>query len=228
MHHPKIGILGGMGPRSTAPFLTMVIDECQAQYGASNDEEFPPIIIFSLPTPFYVDKPIDHDRMKERIIAGLQELEATGVAFISMPCNFAHQYWQDLQASIGIPLLNMISEAANRLDLSHPRVAIIGTAFTIASKIYEEPLVNRGFTVVDTSPVQSLVNEVIKGIKLGSHMNGQWQKILDYLQEQRTEQIVLACTDLNVLPIHSSKITIVDATRILAETTVIKYVALRK
>jgi len=29
-----IGILAGMGPRSTAPFVDMLVDECQRQYGA--------------------------------------------------------------------------------------------------------------------------------------------------------------------------------------------------
>ncbi|TCO68302.1 hypothetical protein [Marinisporobacter balticus] len=41
MNGSLIGILAGMGPRSTAPFLDLVIDECQLQYGAKYDEEFP-------------------------------------------------------------------------------------------------------------------------------------------------------------------------------------------
>lgn len=39
-----IGVLAGMGPRSTAPFLNMILDECQKQYGAKYDDEFPPLI----------------------------------------------------------------------------------------------------------------------------------------------------------------------------------------
>jgi aspartate/glutamate racemase len=31
---PIIGILAGMGPRSTGPFLDLIVDECQRQYGA--------------------------------------------------------------------------------------------------------------------------------------------------------------------------------------------------
>lgn len=50
-----IGILAGMGPRSTAPFIDLVIDECQRQYGAQNDIDFPSMMIYSLPAPCYVD-----------------------------------------------------------------------------------------------------------------------------------------------------------------------------
>ena len=61
MNGNLIGILAGMGPRSTAPFLDLVIDECQLQYGAKYDEEFPHMMVYSLPTPFYIDRPINHD-----------------------------------------------------------------------------------------------------------------------------------------------------------------------
>ena len=57
-HPGVIGILAGMGPRSTAPFVDMVVDECQRQYGARYDIDFPPMQIYALPTPFYIDRPI--------------------------------------------------------------------------------------------------------------------------------------------------------------------------
>ena len=66
--HPRlIGILAGMGPRSTAPFVDMLVDECQRQYGARYDIDFPPMLIYALPTPFYVDRPIDHAALEAAI-----------------------------------------------------------------------------------------------------------------------------------------------------------------
>lgn len=101
-----IGILGGMGPRATAPFLELVIDQCTVQYGAKYDEDFPPIMVYSLPTPFYMNRPINHTLMKETIIKGLQKLESTGVSFIVLPCSSAHMYFDELEKCINIPLLN--------------------------------------------------------------------------------------------------------------------------
>jgi len=43
MTHSSIGILAGMGPRSTAPFLELVLDQCQIQYGAKYDIDYPHI-----------------------------------------------------------------------------------------------------------------------------------------------------------------------------------------
>lgn len=39
-----IGILGGMGPESTAIFYQALIWQCQKQYGAKYDEDFPEIL----------------------------------------------------------------------------------------------------------------------------------------------------------------------------------------
>lgn len=47
----SLGVLAGMGPRSTAPFIDMLVDECQKQYGARFDIDYPKMHIISLPTP---------------------------------------------------------------------------------------------------------------------------------------------------------------------------------
>lgn len=60
MTSPLIGILAGMGPRSTGPFLDLVVTECQLQYGARDDADFPKMMICSQPVPFYEDRPNDN------------------------------------------------------------------------------------------------------------------------------------------------------------------------
>ena len=52
---PTIGILAGMGARSTAPFLEAVVDESQLQLGARHEIDYPPMVIFSWPIPYYFD-----------------------------------------------------------------------------------------------------------------------------------------------------------------------------
>src|SRR5665648_1113765 len=111
-----IGILAGMGPRSTALFLELVIDQCTVQYGAKYDEYFPPIMIYSLPTPFYIDRPINHTLMEDTIIEGLRKLESKDVSFIVMPCNSAHISFNGLQKCLTIPLLNIVDLTINSLS----------------------------------------------------------------------------------------------------------------
>jgi aspartate racemase len=110
-----IGILAGMGPRSTAPFIDLIVTECQIRYGAKLDEEFPHMMIYSLPTPFYVDRSIEHEKMKSVLKTGLRRLEAAGVSFIAIPCNTVHAYFYDLESSIAVKLLNIIEEAIREI-----------------------------------------------------------------------------------------------------------------
>ena len=63
-----IGILAGMGPKSTGPFVDTVVAKCQTIYGAKHDMDFPHMMIYSCPTPFYMDRPIDHEAMKKRLL----------------------------------------------------------------------------------------------------------------------------------------------------------------
>ena len=94
-----------MGPRSTAPFVDMVIDECDRQYAPRAMGEFPHMIVYSLPAPFRLEA-MDHEAVQGAIIAGLQRLESFGVDFIAMPCNTAHLYFPRLRDSVSVPLLS--------------------------------------------------------------------------------------------------------------------------
>lgn len=222
-----IGILAGMGPRSTSPFLEMVIDQCQLQYGAKNDIDFPHIIIYSLPTPFYVDRPIDDADMTMTIVKGLQKLEATGVDFIAMPCNSAHAYFGALKASIKIPLLNIVEETTKSLPAGKQRVTLLGTSGTLKSGLYQQGLTAAGHEFVFKPEWQDKVNALIKTIKTDKtapRALEMWQQLLADIESESVESIVIACTDLNVVTGKvNTSINIIDSSENLAKATVKKY-----
>jgi amino-acid racemase len=219
-----IGILAGMGPRSTAPFVDMVVDECQRQYGARYDDEFPPMMIYSLPTPFYIDRPIDHAALRAAISAGLQRLASTGVAFIAMPCNTAHIYYADLAASAQIPLLNMVDEVLRAIPPSTGRVALLATRPTAESGIYQAAIERAGVGLAAPAHYQGKVDRLIALIKAAgdsSPAQAIWRDLLAELAADRVDVALLACTDLNVVSEGvSGAIPIFDATRCLAAAVV--------
>jgi hypothetical protein len=65
-----------------AHFIDQLINEYQIITGAKNDIDFPRIMIYSLPTPFYIDRPLDHALMQKTICEGLKKLESSEVLFI--------------------------------------------------------------------------------------------------------------------------------------------------
>lgn len=227
-----IGILAGMGPRSTAPFVDLIIDECQSQYGAKYDDEFPSMFIYSLPTPFYIDRPIDHELMKDTIIEGLQKLESTGVDFIAMPCNSAHIYFRELENSINIPLLNIVTETVKQLPAVLQRVTLFSTSLTLESNIYQKGIIDKGHEFIFKTEWQVKINKLIQKIKLDKenlenvHL---WNELIEDAKKESVESIVIACTDLNVvLEKAHTQINIVDSSKCLAKSVVSKYLQLSK
>lgn len=230
MSEKLIGVLAGMGPRSTSPFIDLVIDECQTLYGAKYDEDFPKIMIYSLPTPFYVDRPMDHRLMKKTIIDGLKKLESTGVDFIAMPCNSAHVYFEELKKSIGIPLLNIVDETIKHLPSVSQKVTLFSTSPTFESTIYQRGIIDGGHKFVFKKEWQVKLNNLIQNIKIHKDNTENiniWNEIIEDAKNESIESIVIACTDLNVVLKKSHpSINVIDSSKCLAESAVSKYLEL--
>lgn len=226
---PMIGILAGMGPKSTAPFVDLVVEECQRQYGAQNDMDFPPMMIYSLPTPFYIDRPIDHEAMKRTVAAGLRTLASTGVDFIAMPCNTAHAYFAELEKSIDIPLLNIIAETVVNLPQKHQNSTLFVTSSTYDTGLYQKAIEARGHTFVFREEWQDRINTIIRFVKDGDdHAITLWRELLDDVYGESVDHVVNGCTDLSVVSAQAApRIPMIDSARCLAQAVVKKYVCMR-
>ena len=226
-----IGILAGMGPKSTGPFVDQLVSTFQRLTGAKNDIDFPPMMIYSLPTPFYVDRPIDHSLIEKTICAGLQKLEDCGASFIAMPCNTAHLYFSQLQQCIGIPLLNIVTATLDRMPESIGKITILGTRPTIESGIYQKWLEHAHLKLVLESSWQKKIDDLILSIKSAASFKKSaqlWEELAKDLQKAGVDTVVLACTDLNVvLQSTSPPLKIVDSSLCLAEEIVKKWEELR-
>jgi amino-acid racemase len=230
MEQNLIGILAGMGPRSTAPFVDMVVDECQRQYGARYDIDFPPMLIYALPTPFYLDRPIDHATLAATIGAGLRKLEEAGVALVAMPCNSAHIYFEQLAAGVHVPLLNMLDLALSALPAAANSVALLATRSTVEARLYQDAIDRAGKRVLVGEEWQARVDALILAIKSPADRviaHALWRDLVADLRAAGADTLLLACTDLNAVSATlKTPLALVDATRCLAEATVRSWRAL--
>ena len=228
-----IGILAGMGPRSTAPFLEQVLDQCQLQYGAKDDIDYPPLLIYSLPTPFYLDRPLDHSLMEQTISAGLRQLEAAGVQLVAMPCNTAHRYFEQLQQNIRIPLLNIVTETLAELASGplRQRVTILATPSTMSAGVYQAGLAAAGYQVVWEPEWQEPVNRLIRLIKekaAPTILEEEWRRLTGMIAAAGADSIIIACTDLCVVTSTAGlPLRLVDSGVALAKAVVREYLKMR-
>ncbi|WP_317952982.1 aspartate/glutamate racemase family protein [Paenibacillus chitinolyticus] len=228
-----IGILAGMGPKSTGPFVDKVVEQCQQMYGAELDTDFPHMMIYSCPTPFYVDRPICHADMEKAILEGAKKLESTGVDFIAMPCNTAHLYYASIQKELSVPLLNMVDETIKEIPRGANRTALLATAATIESGIYQEALASAGLEYVGRESWQTCINELLSLIKKGQKNEAValWNRLCSELAES-VDTVLIACTDLNVVSDPNENaprgLHFVDSSACLARAVVREYMNLGK
>jgi len=223
-----IGILAGMGPKSTGPFVDKVVEQCQKIYGAKYDIDFPHMMIYSCPTPFYIDRSIDHNEMKLAIIKGVQKLESIGVDFIAIPCNTAHIYFQEIQYSSSVPVLNMVEETIKQLPKHSKKVALLATEPTVQSEIYQKAMMNHKLDYIQKSSWQLYVNEIISKIKTGQINESiqLWHELQLDLSNS-VDSVVVACTDINVIFNHNQyDLHFVDSSTCLAQAIVKKYLSI--
>ncbi|MFD7916343.1 aspartate/glutamate racemase family protein [Streptomyces sp. NPDC059752] len=219
-----------MGPRSTAPFVDMVVSECQRQYGARDDIDFPKMMICSQPAPFYEDRLVDHEALESAIRTGLQDLERTGADLLAIACNTAHVYYADLAASVKSPLLDMVGLTVEAVPIGAGTVGVIAARPTVESGIYQRALAGRDLSVADVG-WQDEVDRLLgmtRTIAGPDELAALWQEISGLLREAGVETAVVACLDLSAVLRHApADLPFIDAAQCLAADVVRQWLRLR-
>jgi len=221
-----VGILGGLGPDTTAKFYLDIVAHCFEV----DETQRPPILIWSVPSNFEVEKDYIDGKVTGKYIEYLQHgakvLEQGGADFIVIPCNTLHMYIDHVKSAVNIPVVNMVEKVVDYLIKNNIMdVGILATKQTIKSGIYRDLLIEQSIVphYVDTKD-QDIVNDVIVHILEEKHTESDTQamiSIVEKLKEKKVENILLACTDLQLI-LHQKDVPLKlhDTLRILTEATV--------
>lgn len=222
----SVGIIGGLGPETTANFYLEVIFRCQKL----NEIQRPSIVIGSIPLIFEIERDlIARNSGIERYIPFLQDeaklLEKAGVDFLVMPCNSLHVFIDEIRAAVSIPVLSIVEETVGYLkDNGINSVGLISTSSTISNKVYESKLLDADINFVTPNDSQrGEIDIIIQRLVSGSHSEEDRNYLIaiaDSLSDQGIAHVALACTDLQLLEPLSEKVAIFDTMKILADSTV--------
>ncbi len=223
MANRLLGILGGMGPLASSDFVAKLITATPAKY----DQDHVPFLLWSVPQ--IPDRNLalagTGPSPLPAMLRGLHALRDAGCDLAVIPCNTAHNWYDDLARDAGLPILHMADAAC--ADLSPGTVGLIGTKGTIASGIYQRRLADRGIECLVPAPseVADLVMPGIYRVKQGdlkAAADG-FAAVVHRLARRGAGTIILACSEvppaLGLLPPGSLPPTI-DATAALAAACV--------
>jgi len=200
--YKKLGILGGMGPLATCQLYYNIIKSTSAQ----KDQDYIDMVILNAcyipdrtaailyggesPLPYLLD--------------ALKTLENAGCDVIAIPCNTSHYYFDEIQNSCKVKILNMIDLTAEKLEnLGITQTYLMATEGTIKTGVYQRYFDKRNIKIIP--PIDEEIREmmrVIYEIKAGQNPDsGKLEEIAQYYDKLT----VLGCTELSTLKFKDMK-----------------------
>jgi len=221
---PKtIGVLGGMGPDATSLFFQRVVALTPAQ----SDQEHIPVIIYN--NPQIPDRTQAILARGESPVPALKDsialLQRASVDFICIPCNTAHVYYDEMQRSVDVPIVNLIESVVDDILKKFPdisKVGLLSTVGTIKSGLYHNALRKHNIELVTPNEVQhDSLQSAIQELKKQSKDTSTIQPLVNDLIQTGAQGLILGCTELSLIAKELIlTVPVFDSIEILAEKAV--------
>jgi aspartate racemase len=221
-----IGILGGMGPESTAYTYLRMIKYCQERYNAKLDSDFPPILIYSMPIPDVIEKgKIDDIKLYPLLKSGIKRLTSAGADFCIIPCNSVQGFVPELRQEATI--ISLVEETVKEAKDSQVNCwGILGTEVTLDKGYYQKAFNESGLEVIESDMMQKEVTIVIREILAGKELDDARDRLLGVIENLRNrgaEGIILACTDLPIVLQEVDGMKLLDNADLIAKAAIDYY-----
>ncbi len=221
-----MGIIGGFGPETTAAFQLKIVELCAAQKQRTR----PAILMWNTPIPVQIENDLilkgeSMNKFLPFLISAAKLLENAGADFLVMPCNTLHVFIHDIRRAVSIPVLSILDETALSLKTNDvTSIGLIGTDISRKQQLHAKKLRSFGIkTILPTNDEQQSINLAIHNI-LNQKDVEKTKKGLTVIAEsflrKNIQDILLACTDLQILFPNIQGITVHDTMDILAHATV--------
>ncbi len=213
----KIGIVGGIGWRSTVEYYAEICRRCEERHiakGGMGTAPMPEIAIESLDlATAFAWLGTDGDegswaRFDEYHRAALRRLEASGAEVALLAANTPHHRLKEIVRGVGIPVVSIVDAAAQeaarvRARIGARQVLILGTALTMDSDRFRKGFAKHGMEAagpaheVERAATLQLIEELQRG-----QVEGMAERVGSLARTAFTGQfrgqplVSLACTEL--------------------------------
>jgi aspartate racemase len=220
-----LGVLGGMGPLASAHFMTRLTLLTPAE----RDQDHIPAVLWSDPRV--------PDRNAARLgtgadplpalVHGLRGLQAAGAGAIAIPCNTAHGWYDGMVAACPLPILHIVdaaAEALRRARIPAGPIGLMGTAATLAMRLYQDRLAGQGWECLlpDEAEMAARVSPAIALVKANrvAEAYAPLAETVRGLAARGARAVVLGCTEIplgiQAGPHHELPVPLIDTIDALA------------
>jgi aspartate racemase len=216
-----VGIIGGLGPKTTAKFYMQIILLCAKR----NNKQRPNILISNVPISSrleekFINRSVGKQEFRGLLVDAAKTLEKAGADFIVLPCNTAHVFIDDIRHSVDIPVLSIIDETVNVLKKRRvKKIGLLSTPATIKNKLFDDKIKLIKPNKDDQEEMGVIINSILSNRNI-DRSRVQLLKIIKSIAV-KSDALVLACTDLQLLIPEKeiNGIAVFDTMQILADAT---------
>jgi aspartate racemase len=218
-----IGMIGGMSWESSLEYYRIINEAIKDELGGLHSAKS---LMFSVDFAEIevLQREGRWEEATQAMIEAARHVEAGGADFLMICTNTMHKMADEVQSSIGIPLLHIADATAEAVKAQGlHKVGLLGTKFTMEEDFYRGRLVERhGLQVLiphaeDRNIVHRIIyDELVLG-RIEKKSKARYLKIIENLVRDGAEGIVLGCTEIGLLvKDKDSRVPLFDTTRIHA------------
>jgi len=218
-----IGLIGGMSWESSIEYYRIINEEARARLGKLHSAQS---LMYSVDFAGIEEMQREGrwEEATECMIDAARRLEKGGADFVVICTNTMHRMADEVQASIGIPVLHVVDAAADAVKSKGLRsVGLLGTRFTMEEEFYRGRLARKHGLEVhvpepgDRERVHRVIYDELIAGELRQQSREAFLRIIEALVARGAQGIILGCTEIGLLVKDGDcSVPLFDTTRIHA------------
>lgn len=200
-----IGLIGGMSWESSMEYYRIINEAAKEKLGGLHSAS---CLMYSF--DFQRIEKLQHEGDWEALtglmIDAAKRLERGGAEMIVICTNTMHKMADDIEASVGLPLLHIVDVTAEEIKSKNMKtVGLLGTRFTMEQDFYRERLEKKHSLEViipeerEREIIHSILyNELCLG-KIKDMSKETFRQIIGSLVRRGAEGVILGCTEIPLL-----------------------------
>ncbi len=218
-----IGMIGGMSWESSIEYYRIINEAVKEQLGGLHSARSLMVSV-DFAEIEALQRAGDWEQATLAMIEAARSVEAGGADFLIICTNTMHKMADEVQQSIGIPLLNIADATAQAVIAQGlTRIGLLGTRFTMEQAFYRGRLEQKHTLQVlvpgpaDREVIHRIIyDELVLG-RIEPASKTEYLRIIAGLADDGAEGIILGCTEIGLL-VHQADtpLPLFDTTRIHA------------
>jgi aspartate racemase len=200
-----LGIIGGMGTPAGARLVQYLVEEAKA-HGAVKDTDFPPFVLYSLPTECLDGTGVLRSKETDLVFSlcySARKLSDFGCTHLIIACNSAHVFIKEVRKFFSGEVIDMVDLACADAARGDDKIGVMSSKSSRDSGLYFDRLKNLGIDAVDVDDCEQAMLDAAIELAISDRQSSATTFEVDTvertLEARGVRTVILGCTEIPML-----------------------------